>query len=101
MRHRCDGGERLAAETERTDGGKVGGGAQLACRVTQESGGQLVRRDAAAVVGHAQIGETAVLQLDGDVSRARVNGVFHELLDDARGALDDLAGGDEISDMGG
>ena len=101
VRHRCDGGERLAAETERTDGGKVGGGAQLARRVAQESGGQLVGRDAAAVVGHTQIGHPAVLQLDGDVPRARVDGVFHELLDDARRALDDLAGGDEICDMGG
>ena len=49
----------------------------------------------------AQIGQPAVLQLDGDVPRARVDGVFQKLLDNARGTLDDLAGGNEIGDMGG
>ena len=43
----------------------------------------------------------AVLQLDGDVPRARVDGVFQKLLHNARGTLDDLAGGNEIGDMGG
>ena len=83
------------------DGGQIGGGAELARRVAQKGGGQLVGRDAASVVRDAQIGQPAVLQLDGDVPRARVDGVFQKLLDNARGTLDDLAGGNEIGDMGG
>ena len=86
---------------ERADGGQIGSGAELARRVAQKGGGQLVGRDAAAVVRDAQIGQPAVLQLDGDVPRARVDGVFQKLLDNARGTLDDLAGGNEIGDMGG
>ena len=98
----CDTcGERFATETEGADGGQIGGGAELARRVAQKGGGQLVGRDAAAVVRDAQIGQPAVLQLDGDVPRARVDGVFQKLLDNARGTLDDLASGDEIGDMGG
>ena len=73
----------------------------FARRVAQKGGGQLVGRDAAAVVRDAQIGQPAVLQLDGDIPRARVDGVFQKLLDNARGTLDDLAGGNEIGDMGG
>ena len=101
MRNGRDGGERFAAEAERADGGQIGSGAELARRVAQKGGGQLVGRDAAAVVCDAQIGQPAVLQLDGDVPRARVDGVFQKLLDNARGTLDDLASGDEIGDMGG
>ena len=101
VRNGRDGGERFAAEAERADGGQIGGGAELARRVAQKGGGQLVGRDAAAVVRDAQIGQPAVLQLDGDVPRARVDGVFQKLLDNARGTLDDLAGGNEIGDMGG
>ena len=101
VRNGRDGGKRFAAEAEGADGGQIGGGAELARRVAQKGGGQLVGRDAAAVVRDAQIGQPAVLQLDGDVPRACVDGVFQKLLDNARGTLDDLAGGNEIGDMGG
>ena len=101
VRNGRDGSERFAAEAEGADGGQIGGGAELARRVAQKGGGQLVGRDAASVVRDAQIGQPAVLQLDGDVPRARVDGVFQKLLHNARGTLDDLAGGNEIGDMGG
>ena len=41
------------------------------------------------------------LELDEDLGRSRVDGVLDELLEDARGALDDLAGRDAAHDLGG
>ena len=93
--------QRFAAETERVDGLEVGGLPQLARRMAQEGRLGFVGGNAAAVVRDAQEGHAAVLQLDGDVPRARVDGVFQKLLHNARGTLDDLAGGNEIGDMGG
>ena len=55
-RHGGDGGQRFAAEAQRADGGKVLGAAELAGGVAQEGGGQLLRRDAAAVVRDADVG---------------------------------------------
>ena len=65
----------------------------------QEGRRQLARRDAAAVVADAKIGHAAVFHLHRHALRAGVNGVFQQLLDNARGALDHLARGDEVGDM--
>ena len=98
-RHTRDRRERLAAKAQRADGGKVFRRAQLARRVAQKSRRQLARRDAAAVVADAKIGHAAVFHLHRHALRAGVNGVFQQLLDNARGALDHLARGDEVGDM--
>ena len=100
-RHGGDGGQRLAPEAQRTDGGQILRAAQLAGGVAQEGGGQLLRRDAAAVVRDADIGQAAPLQLRRDGGRAGVQRVFQKLLDHGGGALHHLTGGDQIGNMGG
>jgi hypothetical protein len=67
--------------------------------VAQKSRRQLAWRDAAAVVADAKIGHAAVFHLHRHALRAGVDGVFQQLLDNARGALDHLARGDEVGDM--
>jgi len=52
-----------------------------------------------AVVAHANEGGAASLDVDGDARRARVERVLDELFDDARGTLDDLAGGDLVREL--
>ena len=96
-----NGGKRLAAEAQRPDGGQILCRAQLARGVTQEGGGQLRSFDAAAVVADAEVCHAAALQLDRYGGRTGVHGVFKQLLDDAGRALDDFAGGDQISDVRG
>ena len=45
----------------------------------------------APVVGDAHKGHTAVLNLNGDAIRSRVNRVLHQFLDDRRGTVNNLA----------
>ena len=99
--HGGDGGQRLAPEAQRVDGGQVGGGTQLAGGVAQEGGGQLLRRHAAAVVGDAQIRQPALFQLHGHGGRTGVQRVLQQLLAHAGRTLYHLTGGDEVGDMGG
>ena len=98
-REKMSSRERLAAKAQRADGGQILRRAQLARRVAQKSRRQLAWRDAAAVVADAKIGHAAVFHLHRHALRAGVNGVFQQLLDNARGALDHLARGDEVGDM--
>ena len=95
-----DGGQRLAPEAQRADGRQIGGGTELAGGMAQKGGGQLLRRNAAAVVGDADVGQAAVLDLRHDGGGARVDGVLQQLFDDAGGTLHHLAGGDKIRHMG-
>ena len=82
------------------DGLQIAGLAQLACRMAQEGRFSFVRGDAAAVVRHAQKGHAAVVQLDGDVLCAGVDGVFDQLLGGTGRTLHHLAGGDHIRHLG-
>lgn len=91
--------EEIAAEAQRADGSQILRRAQLARRVAQKSRRQLAWRDAAAVVADAKIGHAAVFHLHRHALRAGVDGVFQQLLDNARRALDHLARGDEVGDM--
>ena len=88
--HTADGG----------DGGQIGGGTELAGGMAQKGGRQLLRRNAAAVVGDADVGQAAVLDLRHDGGGSRVDGVLQQFFDDAGGTLHHLAGGDKIRHMG-
>ena len=61
LRHGRDGRERFAAEAEGADAGKVLFFADLARRVAQKRRAGVVRGHAAAVVGDAQEGHSAIL----------------------------------------
>ena len=58
----------------------------------------VVGMDAPAVVAHADPLHTRLIDVDPDGRRLGVEAVFHKLLDDGRGPLHDLAGGDLVSD---
>ncbi|MEZ4449450.1 MAG: hypothetical protein R3B09_08220 [Nannocystaceae bacterium] len=86
----------LAAEAEGDDVDQVLGGADLRGAVAGDRHQEVVGVDAGAVVDHPDAGEAAVLELDVDPGRARVDRVLHRLLDHRGRTLDDLAGGDLI-----
>ena len=62
--------------------------------VAFEGDRQLVGRDAHAVVFHRNQPHTACGQAQGDLRRAGIQRVVHQLAHDGGGALDDLASGD-------
>ncbi len=57
---------------------------------------QIGLRHAGAVVADADEAATAAVGEDVDPARAGIERVFHKLLDHARRALDDFAGGDAV-----
>ena len=59
---------------------------------------QLRGRDAAAVVAHAHQADAAVLDVDRDPSRAGIERVLDQLLDDGRRTLDHLARSDLVDE---
>ena len=93
-RHRRDARQRLAAEAERSDARQIVLVADLARRVTGERERRIVGAHAFAVVAHPDQAQAAVLELDDDAARARVERVLDELLHDRRRTLDHLAGRD-------
>ena len=101
LRHRGDGGQGLAPEAQSADGLQILFRADLAGGVAQEGDLRVLRRHAAAVVGHADGDHAAVLDRYGDVFCPRVHGVFQQLLDHGGRTLYHLAGGDQIRHMGG
>ena len=100
--HAGDGGNRrecLAAKSERADAFQILLRADFAGRMAAEGNRCVLCAHAAAVVRDAQIGDAAVLQLDGDRSRTCVNRVFDQLLADGRRTLNNLTGCDQIRHM--
>ena len=61
----------------------------------------VVAAHAEAVVGDADEATPAGTDFNGDFFGVRIEGVFDELLDDARGALHDFASGDLVGDLFG
>ena len=96
-----DGRERLAAKAEAHHVLELLEGLHLARRVALQCKGQLLLRNAAAVVGYDDALQAPALDADLDAVRARVDGVLHELLDDGGGALDHLARGDLADELVG
>lgn len=61
---------------------------------------QFLRCDAAAVICHPDQPHTAVADFHRHGGGTGVDGVFHQLLDHAGGALHHFAGGDQVGHMG-
>ena len=88
--------QRLAAEAQRSNAKQIVGLGDLACGVGGQGQRQLLGRDAAAVVRDADHLQPALRHRNVDPRRPRIDRVLHQLLDDARGPLDHLAGGDLV-----
>ena len=93
-RHRRDARQRLAAKPQCADALQIVYRGDLAGRVALERQRQLLRRDARAVIHHADQVQPAALQLDTHGASPSVQRVLHQLLDHRGWALHDLAGGD-------
>ena len=94
-----DGRESLASKAEGGYGVEVALGCDLGGGMTNERRADILAQDTAAVIGHAHEGDAAVLYLDGDGCSACVDSVLDQLFDDRRGALDDLAGCNQLGCM--
>jgi hypothetical protein len=93
-RYRGDGGERLAPESHRGDALQVAEVANLARGVPREGKGELLARDACAVVVHLHAPHAAFFERHRDGAGAGVDAVLDQLLQDGSRALHNLAGGD-------
>ena len=99
-----DGGDarqRFAAKAEGGDVFEVVEVADFAGGVGSEGEGEVVGVDAAAVVAHADEFAAAVFDVDVDLRRAGVDGVFDNFFDDGGGAFDDFARGDLVDEAAG
>ncbi|OIQ83445.1 hypothetical protein GALL_347450 [mine drainage metagenome] len=86
--------QRLAAETQRLGLFEVGQRGDLAGGVPGQRQRQLIRRDAAAVVLHAQHVEPALGDAHGDAGAAGVQGVVQQFAQRRGRPFDHFAGGD-------
>ena len=89
-----DRGQRLAAKAEGGHVLEVVQRGDLAGGMARQRQRQFVARDAAAVVGDADLPHAAFGQLHGDRARAGVEAVLQQFLDHRGRSLDHLAGGD-------
>jgi hypothetical protein len=96
--HRRERRQGLAPETQRGNRVEVRRRVDLARGVRGHGQGQLVVDDAVTVVGDPDQVAAAVFDGDVDVRGPGVEGVLHELLDDAGRPLDHFAGGDLVYD---
>ncbi len=100
FRDRADRGQRLAAKAQRADLQQI--------LVVELGSGVAIHRKrkiaighAAAIVSNADPPPAAAIGEDVDPACAGIDGIFHQLLDHARGTLDHFAGGDAIDDLFG
>ena len=93
---RADAGEGLAAKAHGLDVVEIVLLLQLGGGVRGQGQRQVLEVDAAAVVDDLDEFAAALLDVHLDVPGAGVEGVLQELLDDAGGPFDDLAGGDLV-----
>ncbi len=98
-RNRRNRRQRFTAEPERGDGAEIVGGRDLAGGMARQRELELGGGNSAAVVAHARESHAAGFDLHFDALRAGVEAVLDQLLDDGRGALDDLAGRDLIDEV--
>ncbi len=92
--HRADGRQRLAAKAHGGHGLQVVQIGDLAGGMAAQCHGQLIARDAAAVVLHRDQPHAAGQQPHVDLAGARIQGVVHEFAHHRGRALDDFAGRD-------
>ena len=94
----CGAGQGLAAKAERLDAIEILGSRDLAGGEAADGEPQVVGRDARAIVLHDDALDAAVLDHCPDGTRARVEAVLDQFLDDGSRPFDDFAGGDLVGD---
>ena len=99
MRHRCDGRQRFAAETQRLDAEQIIRAADFARRVALKRHADVLAADAAAVVRHAEIADAAVADFHRNRAGPRVQRVFHQFLDGGGRTLHHFACRDFANDL--
>ena len=99
VRDRGNRRQRFAAKPQRRDCRQIAARPDLAGRVPLQRQLGVIRRHPLAVVFDAHQALAAKLDGHRDASGAGVDGVFDQLLDDRRRALDDLAGGDLVGEL--
>ena len=67
--------------------------------MTDEGLANVVTVNSAAVIGYADICNSAALYFKSDLIRSCVNRIFHYLLNNGCRTLDNLACGDELGNM--
>ena len=100
-RHRSDGRQSFAPESERRDGEQIFDVAQFAGSVALEGQQRIVAQHAAAVIGDADQAAAAALDIDPQIGGPGVEGVFEEFFDYRCGPLNHLSGRDFVSDVVG
>ncbi len=98
--HRADRGQGLAAESQRANAQQVFI-VELGSRVTFDRQREIRAGHAATIVGDGDFSPAAAVGEDLDPARTGVDGVFDQLLDDARRTLHHLARGDAVDDLFG
>ena len=95
-----DAGQGLAPEAERRDREEIVFALDLARRMADERRFGIVPAHAVAVVADTDERLSPGEEADGDLPRAGVDRVFHELFDHGDRPLDDLARGDLLGESG-
>ena len=94
--HFGDRGQGLAAEAQRADAEQIVGLDDFAGGMAGQGQRQFVGRDAAAVIHYPHHLQSALDHRNVNSRGPGIDGVLHQLLDDARRPLDHLAGGDFV-----
>ena len=97
-RHGRHAGQCFAPEPHGRDLAEIRGRRDLAGGVSGHGQRHVVGVDAQAVVAHPNPLHTGLFDIDPDGRSPGVETVFHQLLDDGRRPLHDLAGGDLVRD---
>jgi hypothetical protein len=93
-RHRGNAGQRLAAESQRSDALEIIQRGDLTGGVARERQCDFLGLNPDPVIAHSDQAAAAALQFHLDPFGARVESVLHQFLHHGRGPLDHLAGGD-------
>ncbi len=93
-RHRGDRGQRFAAKAVTGDTFQIIQRADFARSVARQSQSQVIMNDAFAIIGNPNQTHAAFFQLHVDLPGARIEAVFHHLLEDRGGPLYHFASGD-------
>ena len=96
--HCADRSQRLPAKAQRFNGIQILCGLDFAGRVAQKRRFNLICRNAAAVIGHADIGLAAMLDFHDNRGSTGVKRVFHQFLDDGDRTLNHLTRRDFVGD---